>query len=164
MSPDLASSFFSVAFLPPLASLLHSLLKGKFKQFLRSLVRYKIRLAPFSYWVKSRWLTTLLLIITVISHGPSSPPWTRWLLWWYFPIIFKVTLTPPAIMICITNQLTGFLQVNHCVKSDQWINFTGIYLLNTEIYEQLPLNSNIVIIISFLISLKILKMDKTYMS
>ena len=149
MSLYLTSSFFSVAFLPPLASLLHSLLKGKFKQFLRSLFRYKIRLAPFSYWVKSRWLTTLLLIITVISHGPSSPPWTRWLLWWCFPIIFKVVLTPPAIMICITNQLTGFFQVNHCVKCDLWINFTSIYLLNTKMYEQLPLNSNIVIIISF---------------
>ena len=149
MSLDLTSSFFSVAFLPPLASLLHSLLKGKFKQFLRSLFRYKIRLAPFSYWVKSRWLVTLLLIITVISHGPSSPPWTRWLLWWYFPIIFKVVLTPPAIMICITNQLTDFFQVNHCVKCDLWINFTSIYLLNTKMYEQLPLNSNIVIIISF---------------
>ena len=149
MSLDLTSSFFSVAFLPLLASFLHSLLKGKFKQFLRSLFRYKIRLAPFSYWVKSRWLTTLLLIITVISHGPSSPPWMRWLLWWYFPIIFKVVLTPPAIMICITNQLTGFLQVNHCVKCDLWINLTSIYLLNTKMYEQLPLNSNIVIIISF---------------
>ena len=149
MSPDLASSFFSVAFLPPLASLLYSLLNGKFKQFLRSLVRYKIRLAPFFYQVKNRWLTTPLLIIIVISHGPSSPPWTRWLLWWYFPIIFKVTLTPPAIMICITNQLTGFLQVNHCVKCDLWIKFTSIYLLNTEMYEQLPLNSNIVITISF---------------
>ena len=149
MSPDLASSFFSVAFLPPLASLLHSLPKGKFKQFLRSLVQYKIRLEPFSYRVKSRWLTTLLLIITVISHRPSSPPWTRWLLWWYFPIILKLTLTPPAIMICITNQLTGFLQVNHCVKCDLWINFTSIYLLNTKMYEQLPLNSNIVIISFF---------------
>ena len=149
MSLDLTSSLFSVAFLPPLTSLLHSLLKGKFKQFLRSLFRYKIRLAPFSYWVKSRWLTTLLLIITVISHGPSSPPWTRWLLWWCFPIIFKVVLTPPAIMICITNQLTGFFQVNNCVKCDLWINFTSIYLLNTKMYEQLPLNSNIVIIISF---------------
>ena len=41
------------AILSLLVSLLHSLLKGKFKQFLRSLVRYKVRLAPFQIELKA---------------------------------------------------------------------------------------------------------------
>ena len=46
--------FFAAAILPPLVSLLHSLLKGKEKEkFLRSLVWYKVRLAPFHIELKA---------------------------------------------------------------------------------------------------------------
>ena len=70
-------AFFTSTILPLLAALLHSQLKGKSQRFLRFLVRYKVHFSSFSYWAKSRWLATLSLIVTVTSHGTSSPPWTR---------------------------------------------------------------------------------------
>lgn len=65
-------------------------------------------------------------------------------------------------MICLTNQLTTFFQVSHCVNCGLGIYSTSAYLLITEMYEQLSLNGNTIIRSFFGIRLKYQKWTEPY--